>query len=387
LRTVRALALLLLGAGLFSGCGEFVRKLRLVTLTDLTGPNAAFGDGIRKAAELALEDHREALEKAGWRVELTAYDARASAQDFAAAVYRIASQPEVFCAVVHTQTDRIFSAVSPLRTAGIPAVFPAETTPVPEDDPLSGTLWLSPDDNIHGAADAEWAAAAGFTNVFLLAASGGHSQTIADGFLQGAETFALQVTHFQLSPQKYSSAWVLSFNTAAPQLVYYSGSALAIPSLLADLERSGFEGSFFYAEGEAEERIPAAFESESIRFIFSPAAYHSEEIFRDLPFAEKYRGAYEADPPPLSELGFDAAALCLQPLLHAGAGDPDSSVPRDAVRSAWRSGGAWEGFGGLYSLNGRRSCRTWIYTFPQNSISDGMPVLEPNLPAAKLPAC
>jgi ABC-type branched-subunit amino acid transport system substrate-binding protein len=382
----RAFALLLLGAGIFSGCGDSVRKLRLVSLTDLTGPNAAFGDGIRKAADLALEEQRGALEKAGWRVELTAYDARGSAQDFAASLYRIASQPDVICAVVHTDTARIFSAIPLLRTAGIPAVFPAETTPVPEDDPLSGTLWLSPDDSIHGAADAEWTAA-GFSEVFMLAESGGHSQIIADGFLQRAETLALQVTRFSLSPQQYSSAWILSFNNAAPQLVYYSGSAQAIPLLLADLERSGFQGSFFYAEGEAEDRLPTSFESDSIRFIFSPAAYHSDEMFRDAPFVEKYRGAYKADPPPLSELGFDAAALCLQPLLQAGSGDPNPSAARDAIRSAWRSGGTWEGFGGAYTLNGRRPCRTWTLTSPYDSISGGLPVLEPYPPAGKPAAC
>ncbi|MGB7537655.1 MAG: ABC transporter substrate-binding protein [Anaerolineales bacterium] len=387
MRTARALALLLLGAGIFSGCGDSVRKLRLVTLTDLTGPYAAFGDGIRKAADLALEEHRLALEKAGWYVELTAYDARGSVQDFAASVSRIASQPDVFCGIFHTDTSKIFSAIPLLRMAGIPAVFPADTTPVPEDDRPSGILWLSPDDTIHGAADAEWAAADGFTEVFMLAESGGHSQAIADGFLQRAETLALPVTVFPLSPQQYSSAWILSFNNAAPRLVYYSGSADALPALLADLERLGFQGSFFYAEGEAEDRLPTSAESDTIRFIFSPAAYHSEDFIRDEPFAEKYRGAYEADPPPLSELGFDAAALCLQPLLHAGAGDPDPSVPREAIRSAWRSGGTWEGFGGLYFLNGRRSCRTWIYTIPHGSLSDGVPVLEPYLPAAKPAAC
>jgi ABC-type branched-subunit amino acid transport system substrate-binding protein len=387
LRTARALALLLLGAGIFSGCGDSVRKLRLVTLTDLTGPNAAYGDGIRKAAGLALEEHRLALEKAGWQVELTAYDARGSVQDFTAAVSRIAAQPDVFCGILHTDTAKIFSAIPLLRTAGIPAVFPAETTPVPEDDPLSGTLWLSPDDSVHGAADAGWAAADGFTEVFMLAESGGHSQIIADGFLQRAETLTLPVTVFPLSPQQYSSAWILSFNNAAPRLVYYSGSAHALPALLADLERLGFQGSFFFAEGEAEDRLPTPVESDSIRFIFSPAAYRSEDILRDDPFAEKYRGAYEADPPPLSELGFDAAALCLQPLLQAGRGDPDPSVPRDAVRSAWRSGRTWEGYGGSYSLDGRRPCRTWIYTSPHGSLSNGIPVLEPYSPVIKSAAC
>jgi len=387
LRGARTLALLLWGAWICSGCGDSLRRVRLVTLTDLTGPYAEFGDGIRKAAGLALADHREALEKAGWRIELTAYDAHGSAQDFSAAVYRIASQPENICALLHTGSGGIFAAVPILRAAGIPAVFPAETTPIPENDPLSGTLWLSPDDRVHGAEDAEWTAAAGLTEVFLLAESGGHSQTIADGFLQRAETLALHVTQFIFSPEQYSSAWILSLSTEAPQVMYYSGSARTIPLLLADLERSGFQGSFFYAESEAEDRIPTAFASSSIRLIFSSAAYHSEDFLGDDAFAEKYRSAYAAEPPPLSELGYDAAALCLRPLLQAETGDPNPSASREAIRSAWRTGGTWDGFGGPYSLNGRGSCRTWIYSFPHESLSNGMAHLEPSLRTGKLAAC
>jgi ABC-type branched-subunit amino acid transport system substrate-binding protein len=361
--------------------------VRLVTLTDLTGPYAEFGDGIRKAAGLALADHREALEKAGWRIELTAYDAHGSAQDFSAAVYRIASQPENICALLHTGSGGIFAAVPILRAAGIPAVFPAETSPIPENDPLSGTLWLSPDDRIHGAADAEWTAAAGLTEVFLLAEYGGHSQTIADGFLQRAKALALHVTQFIFSPEQYSSAWILSLSTEAPQVMYFSGSARTVPLLLADLERSGFQGSFFYAESQAEDRIPTAFASDSIRLFFSAAAYHSDDAFRDDAFAEKYRNAYAADPPPLSELGYDAAALCLQPLLQAQAGAPNPGASREVIRSAWRAGGTWDGFGGPYSLNGRGSCRNWIYRFPHGSLSDGMPHLEPSSRMGKLAVC
>jgi ABC-type branched-subunit amino acid transport system substrate-binding protein len=385
--TARILALLLLGVGIFSGCGDAARRLKLVILTDLTGPDATTGSGIRKAAALALEADREALENDGWGVDLTAYDAHGSAQDFSAAVTRIVSQPDVICAVVHTGTAGNLLAVPLLRLAGIPAVFPAETAPLPENDPLAGTLWLSPDDRIHGAADAEWAAAGGFGGVLLLAESGGHSRTVADSFLQRAETLHLTVTPFRVSSGPYSSDWIPSFNSAAPQLVYYSGSAFAIPSFLAELERSGFHGSFLYAEGEVEDRIPSSFESDSIRLLFSPAAYHSEDFFQEDPFAEKYRRAYGADSPPLSELGFDASALCLEPLLSARAENPNRPAAREVILAAWRSGGTWEGLGGVYSLGGPRPCRTWMYSPPHDSITVWMPVPAPNSPAGKNISC
>lgn|GEM_PF-6334683 len=387
MKAARVLALLLTGAGIFSGCAGATRQVRLVTLTELTGPHAAYGNGIRKAASLALEEYRATLENAGWDVDLTAYDARGPAKDFSAAVSRIASQPDVFCVVVHAGTGMAFLALPPLRAAGIPAVFPAETSPLPENDPPPGTLWLSPDDRMHGAADAEWTAANGFTGVLLIAESGAHSQAIADGYLARAETLSLPVTQFQLAPQPYSSAWILSFNTAAPQLVYFSGSSSTVPSLLKDLEQSEFQGSFLYAESLGEDQITVPLEPASIPFIFSPAAFHSEEAFPDEPFAKKYRGAYGSEPPPLSGLGYDASALCLQPLLQTKSGDPDPSIPRDAVRSAWQAGETWNGISGSYPLNGSRSCRTWIHTPARNSTNGRIPTLEQRPPAAMDSAC
>jgi len=387
LKAARMIALLLAGAGFFTGCGNAARHLRLVTLTELTGPHAASGDGIRKAAGMALEEYREALDNAGWHVELAAFDANLPAQDFSAVISRIASQPDVVCAVLHTTTAGIFASIPPLRTAGIPAVFPAETTPLPENDPPPGTLWLSPDDRIHGAADAEWIAAGGFAGVLLLVEPDGHSQAIADGFLQRAETLSLPVTQFQLSPQQYSSPWILSLNTAAAQLVYFSGSVSTISSLLRDLEGAGFQGTFFFAEGEAEDQIPASVGSGAIPFIFSPAAFHSENGFRDGQFAEKFQTAYRSNPPPLSELGFDASALCLRPLLRINSGDPNPSVTRDAIRSAWRAGGTWDGFGGSYSFDGIRPCRTWIFAPLGDAVTGRAPSLAPYPPAEIHTAC
>jgi branched-chain amino acid transport system substrate-binding protein len=388
LKTAARLSLLLLmGAGILSGCGYSTRKVRLVTLTELTGPRAAFGNGIRNGAGLALEEYRSELENAGWRVELTAYDARGAVQDFSASILRIASQADVICAIVHTHADGLYSAIQPLYTTGIPAVFPAETTPIPDGDSLPGTLWLSPDDRVHGAADAEWAAASGFTEILMLSENASHSQAVVDGFRQRAETLALHVSHFRLTAEAYSNAWALSFNTAAPQLIYFSGSPQSIAPLLEDLEQTGFAGSFFYAESEAENLLPISFQSSFIPLVFSPAANPSEDISRDGQFSEKYRRFFKTDPPPLSELGFDASALCLQPLLQADSRDSNASLLREAIGSSWRAGGPWEGFGGTYSLDGRRICRSRIFVSPIDSSPGEMPVPALSTPAGMHSAC
>jgi ABC-type branched-subunit amino acid transport system substrate-binding protein len=383
----RGLAPVLLGAVLLSACGNFERKLRLVTLTDLTGPQAVYGDGIRTAAALALADRSPLLEAAGWRIELTAYDARGSTEDLAADIARIAAQPDVFCAVVHTRTDGIFLSLPSLRAAGIPVVLPVETTPLSDDNAFPAAAWLSSDDRAHGAADADWAAANGFQSVFMLVESMDHSQTIAESFRQRAVFLSMDVTRQAVSSNRYSNAWILPFSAAAPQLVYFSGSAFAIPALLRALEETGYHGAFLFAEGEAEDQIPTPYQSDSIRLLFSPATADSEFFSRDSLFTEKYRAAYKVIPPPLSALGYDAASLCLQPLLETDALDPNFSAPRKMILSAWQKDGLSVGATGEYPAGGGRPCRTWMYSPPRDSAVDWIPLLEEDDPAGTTAAC
>jgi ABC-type branched-subunit amino acid transport system substrate-binding protein len=374
--SVRAFACFLLWAGFLAGCGRVERRVRIITLTNLTGPQALFGDGIRTAGALALKEQQAALENAGWRVELTSYDDRGSAQDLAAIVTQIAAQTDVACAVVHTSTSGNTLAIQILRTAGIPTVLPAETAPVPDGFSAPKTVWLSPDDRAHGAGDAGWMAANDYTQVFVLGGTGEHALNIQEGFLLRAEALGLRVTQFQYSAQQNPPAWILAVQSASPQLVYYSGSSDSILlSILLDLESSGFHGSFFYAESEAENRLPERYSSQEITLFFSPAAAHSEDFSRPGQFAEKYREAYATDPPPLSALGFDAVTFCLLPLLGVNAADPSGSSPRAGIIAYWQSAKAWEGVSGIYSFGGERPCRTWVYTQSKDSTPVWIPAL------------
>jgi len=385
---LRAFALLLFWSGILFGCGRVERRVRIVTLTHLTGPQALFGDGIRTAGALALKEQQAALENAGWRVELISYDDRGSAQDLTATATQIAAQTDIACAVVHTGTAGNMLAIQILHTTGIPTVLPAETAPVPDGFSASGTVWLSPDDRAHGAGDAEWMAANDYTVVFVLGGSGERAQNIQEGFLRRAEALGLSVTQFQYSAQQNPPAWILALQSASPQLVYYSGSygSILLP-ILVDLEDSGFLGSFFYAESEAEYRLPERYSSQDIALFFSPATAHSEDFSRPGQFAEKYRNAYATDPPPLSALGFDAVTLCLLPLLGANAADPSWSSPRAGIIAHWQSAKVWEGVSGVYSFAGERPCRTWVYAQSEDSTPIWIPALLPDPTESADPGC
>jgi ABC-type branched-subunit amino acid transport system substrate-binding protein len=366
--------LLLLAAGILSGCAGTERGLRLILLTDLTGPHSPTGQGIRMAAELALTEHQSALSDAGWRVELAAFDACGSSPDLPGAISRIASQPDVFCAVVHTTAEGNISAAQILHAAGIPTVLPLDTSPLPAGERFPETAWLSPDDPTHGAAAAEWAAAAGFTDVFLLTDSSRHAQAVGEGFLQRAGDLGLSVSASLLPVEINSTAWIPSFNTASADLVVFSGSSGFAGSILGSLESLAYSGSFFFAESEGEDRLPKDFSSGTVRIFFSPAAEHSEDFLRAGRFADAFRDAYGTDPPDLAGPGYEAAAICLQSLLHAGGSDPASPSPRAGILAEWQTDVVFHGMTGDYSPARGRPCRISIFARPADSESAWEPV-------------
>ncbi|MFN2299316.1 MAG: ABC transporter substrate-binding protein [Anaerolineales bacterium] len=365
----RLSAWLLLAAVVLGGCRWSGHSLRIITLTDLTGPKAIFGQGIRTAAGLALEDYREILLDAGWRVELTAFDAHPSAHDLPSAVSNMAFDPDVVCAVVHTGTGGNVSAAQIFHSAGIPTIVPAETAPLPSGPGLEDTVWLSADDRMHGATAAEWAVAAGQTRLFLLTDPDAHAKAVGEGFLLRAEELGGWVAGFPLSPEHYPSEWIPSFQAVEPDLVFFSGSSIVAGSILRDLEALSYHGSFFFAESEGEDRLAEDFASETIPLLYSPAVEYSEQLEQDVGFAERYRSASNADPPELSALGYDAAAICLQSLLALDSTNAGPSSPRKRILAEWHEGISFRGITGEYSTAGGRPRNVRI--FVRNADSDG----------------
>jgi ABC-type branched-subunit amino acid transport system substrate-binding protein len=366
-------AFLLLWAGILTGCAQAERSFRIVTVTDLSGPQSEYGQGIRTAAALALEDQQAALLGAGWRVELSSLDASGSAQELASAVSRLAAQADTLCAVVHTAGGGNIDIAGIFHSAGIPTVLPAETAPVPAGNPLPEILWLSPDDRAHGAADAEWAADGGSSGVFLVLDSGDHAQAIGEGFLGRARDLGVSVTEIHFSPSEKISARLSSADSARPQWIYYSGSLDAVPSILGDLESAGYRGALFIAESEAEDSLPRIAVSGGIRLYFSPAAADSENFSRSAGFAEKYRQAYAAESPPLAALGYDAATFCLRALAGRKASDPRRISPRADILSDWRSGAEWKGVAGEYSADRQRLCPPPVFLLSKETGADWIP--------------
>jgi ABC-type branched-subunit amino acid transport system substrate-binding protein len=371
------LALLLLWAGFLAACGRVERKVRIVTLTELTGPQAAFGVGIRRAAALALAERRDALLAAGWNVELAAFDANSSPPELESTIRRIAADADTVCAVVHTDTPGNLLASGIFHSAGMGHVLPAETASLPDAASQPETFFLSPDDRSHGISDAEWSASRGYTRILLTADSNAHALSIGAGFRERAEALGSTVYTFRILSDGDFNDWPASFASIRPDLVYFSGSSQYIPRLLSWISTSGLSIPFFMAQSTPEDLPPQDPISDTLAIIFSPATTDSKGLLGMRPAMEDYRAAYGANPPALAALGYDGAAICAAPLLEKNAWNLGSSSARAQVVAAWRSGGVYHGITGSYPFGGKRPCRIPIFFRAGNPEAEWTPRVAP----------
>jgi ABC-type branched-subunit amino acid transport system substrate-binding protein len=381
------LALLLLWAGFLAACGRVERKVRIVTLTELTGPQAAFGVGIRRAAALALAERRDALLAAGWNVELAAFDANSSPPELESTIRRIAADADTVCAVVHTDTPGNLLASGIFHSAGMGHVLPAETASLPDAASQPETFFLSPDDRSHGISDAEWSASRGYTRILLTADSNAHALSIGAGFRERAEALGSTIYTFRIPSDGNLTDWGSSFASIRPDLVYFSGSSQFVPPLLDRISTSGFSGPFFMAQSRPEDLPPQNLISDTLALVFSPATTDFEGSLGMQPTLENYRAAYGTNPPALAALGYDAAAICAAPLLEKYAWYANPSSARAQVVAAWHSGVVYRGITGSYPFGGKRPCRIPIYLRAGSPEAVWAPVAAPEPIGAALFDC
>jgi ABC-type branched-subunit amino acid transport system substrate-binding protein len=355
------LALLILSAGMLAACGRVERKVRIAVLSDLTGPRSASGEGIRLAAALALEERRAALLAAGWNVELEAFDAGGPAPDWDATLRSIAADPLTVCAVLHAGRDVNFSAADIFQSAGLAFVLPAETALLPSSVSSLPAVYLAPDDRIHGASDAGWALSRSPARILLTTDSDPHALSIGEGFRDRAQSGGSAVFSYRINTPQDLSDWSASFKSIRPDLVYFSGSSGLAQSILERMAASGSAGPLFYAQDDPEDPLPAAFASESLPLVFSPATADSAGAAALSAARDKFHAAYGADPPALAALGYYAAAICLSLLLQRNPADLLPTDARSWVLDRLRAGGVFSGLTGSYSLDGERPGRVPIY--------------------------
>jgi branched-chain amino acid transport system substrate-binding protein len=120
----------LLAAGaLVAACAKSDDAVRVALALPLTGDIAALGQGIQRAALLALEEARQSHRFPGLRVVVESYDDRSDPKQAVDVANRIVSDPSVIAVIGHFNSGCSIPASQVYARRGVPMISPAASNP------------------------------------------------------------------------------------------------------------------------------------------------------------------------------------------------------------------------------------------------------------------
>src|SRR5436190_1840767 len=120
----------------FSGCGPKKDSVKIALAIPLTGDIASLGQGIKRAAQLAIEQ-ANAAKKLPFEVEMISFDDRSDPKEAVSVANRIVADRGVVAVIGHFNSGCSIPASSVYAQANLPMLTPASSNPLLTDQQLS----------------------------------------------------------------------------------------------------------------------------------------------------------------------------------------------------------------------------------------------------------
>lgn len=347
-----ALATLMLAGTALTGCGskesgkapgngsEEREQVKIGFAAPLTGDNAVYGQGMRRAAELAFKEanNSEEVRAAGYEFVLRAEDDQGDPKQAVNVANLLAGDATVIGVIGHFNSGCTIPASAVYEEAGLAMVTVSSNPQITAQG--FGTV-----NRIVARDDAQGAAAAplvyedfGFTRVAVVDDSTPYGQGLAAEFVKTFESLGGTVlAHEAIQAREVDfGALVTRMKSLDPQAVYYAGAHTEGGLLSKQMSEAGLDVPLIGGD--------MLFSEEFITIAGAQNAEGDVATMLGLPLdqqarGEDFRAAYEAEfgqsPEAYDSYAYDAAAIFVKAVLEGG---PTRAAVVDAVRGIVHDG-------------------------------------------------
>lgn len=300
-------------------------------LAPLTGPQASFGNDAINGAKLALDEINAAGGVLGRPLRLAVRDTRSSPEETAFVTADLLDKEKPVVVIGEIASDRTLIAAPMAQARGVPLITPGSTndTVTAAGDFIFRTCYT---DSFQAAAMAKFARSIDVTKAAILfdpanPYSSGLTEAFKQDFAAGGGQIVAEASY--RAGDKDFTAQLNALKAASPEIIflpsYYAEAALIIRQardLGLDLPFIGTDGwdspDFLKVGGSAVNNC--YFSSH-----FSP----ENKTARVEQFTAAYTAKYNAPPPPLAALAYDAVRLAADALKRANS--KEGAPVRDAL--------------------------------------------------------
>ncbi len=358
LRRIMALALALALAVGLVGCGQKTeaatgestgtKVVKVGFAAPLTGDNAVYGEGMKRAVELAIEEANasEEAKQAGYKFVIQAGDDAGDPKQAVNVADALAGDPAVAAVVGHFNSGCSIPA-APVYNQKDVAMVSVSSNPSLTAQGLPNVNRVVAKDDAQGGYAGKLAFDLGFTKVALIDDGTAYGQGLAAEFKKAYLAAGGSIaSEDRIQPKEVNFASVVSkIKPLDPEAIYYAGAHTEGALLTKQAKGAGLKvpvmgGDMLYTP----EYVKLAGGSAAEGDIATSLGLPLEQQPRGKEFKDAYVAKYGSEPEAYDSYAYDAARIIINAVIKAG-------TERAAVMEAVRTGTLADGVTGSVAFD------------------------------------
>lgn len=353
-------------------------KLKLASVSPLSGGQSTLGTAIANGMKLAIMDRKADLEKAGIQLEPFPQDDQATETNGPTIATRLAGEKEVIGVVGTLNSGVAKTMVKPLADAKLVMVSPANTAVVLTESGYANYNRIVARDDYQGPAAARATLnTLKAKTVMVLHDKTEYGQGLAAEYVKEAKKIGLTVVNGEgegINPKDTDfSPVVTKLMAANADALFYGGIYDTAALIFKQADEKGFKGSFIGADGLDAADIVKNSGGAANRVYYTSVADNVYGSAEGAKFVERYKAAFNDNPPTYAVYGYDSAGVIINAILEYAKANPGKTPSREDIMKGVRATKGYKGLAGEVSLNEKGdnpSAKVYLFQI-QNSTYPG----------------
>ena len=383
MRTLKLFSLLAVVALIATACGGGAapaapggapasQVIKIATQSPLSGGMAAVGEGMKNAAQLAVEQMSGPLKTMGFTVQVVPFDDQGKPEVGVANAKNIVSDPDILGVVGHYNSGVQIPSSEEYHNASLVNVSPANTNPKVTDRLYAEVNRVCGRDDIQGVVGEQFALNdLKIKSVYILHDKTTYGQGIAEFFRQAAQKDGMKILGFEGTEEKANFDPILTpIQAANPDLVYFGGMFDQGGVLFKQARDKGIKATFMGPDGiDSADLVKIGGDAVKGMYyttVAGPVTFYPEAA----KFATDYKARFGKDPEAFGAQSYDSAAIVLKAIENAAKAAGNKKPTRAAVRDAVRALKDFKGLTGTINFDSKGDPAVAKYFVLQVASSD-----------------
>ena len=318
--------------------------IKIATQTPLSGELAALGEGMKLATQLAIEQLKGPVEKAGFKVEMVPFDDQAKPDVGVANAKNILADKDILVVIGHLNSGVALPSSEVYKEANLAMVSPANTNPLITDRGLPNITRVCGRDDVQGVVAAQFAKEnLKAKSVYIVHNKNQYGQGIAEFFQEWAKKNGMNVLGFEGSEERANFDPILTpIKAKNPDVIFFGGEYPQAAPLFRQAREKGIKAKFMGPDGVDSSELLKLGGDAVLGMHYTTVAGGVKEYPKAKEFADSFKKKFNKDPEPFAAQSYDSTAIALKAIetaiKEAGGKMPTRDAVSKAVRKVKHSG-------------------------------------------------